>query len=92
MDVFGPEPYFKVRISLKGAWAVSGKISSADEAKALAAATDGEAVISSVTQEEKKQNPPRLFDLTSLQRMANTLFASPPRRRWTSPRSCTKRG
>lgn len=46
-----------------------------EEAEALRAACAGaEAVCASVTREQKKEAPPRLYDLTTLQREANRIF------------------
>ena len=39
-----------------------------------AACADGPAVCTSVTREQKKEAPPKLYDLTTLQREANRLF------------------
>ena len=47
----------------------------ADDAKALKAACEtAQAVCVSVTREKKTEQPPRLYDLTTLQREANRLF------------------
>ena len=72
---FKKEQYFTVDISCNGMYAVSGKINSREEAeKTASACQDGKAVITSVTNEEKAVMPPRLYDLTSLQRDANRYF------------------
>ena len=52
-----------VRLTLGGAEAVSEKIAAPEEAEALRAACAGaEAVCASVTREQKKEAPPRLYD------------------------------
>ena len=72
---FKKEKYHHVRLTLDGAEAVSERITSPEEAEALrAACADGPAVCTSVTREQKKEAPPKLYDLTTLQREANRLF------------------
>ena len=67
--------YYHVRLHIGGAEAASAKISEADKANKLKAACEASrAVCTSVTREKKTVAPPRLFDLTSLQREANRLF------------------
>ena len=64
-----------VRLDLSGAEAASGRISDKAEADALKGACEAEtAVCVSLTREKKTAAPPKLFDLTSLQREANRLF------------------
>ena len=73
--LFRKEKYHHVRLTLGGAEAVSEKIAAPEEAEALRAACAGaEAVCASVTREQKKEAPPRLYDLTTLQREANRIF------------------
>ena len=75
ITMFRKEKYHHVRLTLGGAEAVSEKIAAPEEAEALRAACAGaEAVCASVTREQKKEAPPRLYDLTTLQREANRLF------------------
>ena len=51
------------------------KVKTEDEAKMIAAACDKkQAVVSSVTRETKTVNPPKLYDLTTLQREANRYY------------------
>ena len=72
ITMFRKEKYHHVRLTLGGAEAVSEKIAAPEEAEALRAACAGaEAVCASVTREQKKEAPPRLYDLTTLQREAN---------------------
>lgn len=64
-----------MRLALDGTEAVSERITSPEEAETLrAACADGPAVCTSVTREQKKEAPPKLYDLTTLQREANRLF------------------
>lgn len=72
---FQKEKYHHVRIATGDLEAISERIPGADDAQAMQTAChEGQAVCVSVTQEQKTQNPPKLFDLTSLQREANRLF------------------
>jgi DNA topoisomerase-3 len=51
------------------------KVKSEEEAKQIAAACDGkQAAVSLVKKERKTVNPPKLYDLTTLQREANRFF------------------
>ena len=75
ITMFRKEKYHHVRLTLGGAEAVSEKIAAPEEAETLRAACAGaEAVCASVTREQKKEAPPKLYDLTTLQREANRLF------------------
>ena len=72
---FQKEKYYHVRLDLSGAEAASGRISDKAEADALKGACEaGKAVCVSLTREKKTAAPPKLFDLTSLQREANRIF------------------
>ncbi|HGM1346899.1 TPA: DNA topoisomerase 3 [Clostridioides difficile] len=72
---FKKEKYYIVRLSLGGAEASSERIRAAEEAQALKTACEtSQAVCVSLTREKKTEQPPRLFDLTSLQREANRIF------------------
>ena len=72
---FKKEKYYHVRLCLSGAEAASGKISDRQKADALKAACEAEtAVCVSLTKEKKITAPPKLFDLTSLQREANKIY------------------
>ena len=72
---FQKEKYHHVRLKVTGAEAVSEKITSPEDAQAVRAACDGQkAVCTSVVREQKKEQPPKLYDLTTLQREANRMF------------------
>ena len=72
---FQKEKYYHVRLDLSGAEAASERISDKAEADALKGACETEtAVCVSLTREKKTAAPPKLFDLTSLQREANRIF------------------
>ena len=75
ITTFKKEKYYHVRLSLSGVEAASAKIHVADEAGNLKAACEAaQAVCISVTREKKTVAPPKLFDLTSLQREANRIY------------------
>ena len=75
ITLFHKEKYHLLRLTLDGAEAVSEKFTDPVEAEQAAAACKGAAVTcTSVTKEQKKEQPPKLYDLTTLQREANRLF------------------
>ena len=72
---FKKEKYHHVRLKVDGAEAVSEKIAAQEDAQAVhEACAGGHAVCSSVIREEKKEQPPKLYDLTTLQREASRIF------------------
>jgi DNA topoisomerase-3 len=85
IDAFEPETYFQVdaRFGLDGPRAYTGRwfegkedrTSERERADAVAAAAGGApATVESVKRTERKTRPPLLYDLTSLQRDANSRF------------------
>ena len=75
ITTFCKEKYFNIHVENDGLRADMEKIKSEDEAKTIAAACDKkQAVVSSVRRETKTVNPPKLYDLTTLQREANRYF------------------
>ena len=75
ITTFKKEKYYHVRLSLSGAEAASERISNKAEADALKTTCEASrAVCTSLVKEKKTAAPPKLFDLTSLQREANRLF------------------
>ncbi|HEX5556403.1 MAG TPA: DNA topoisomerase 3 [Gaiellales bacterium] len=85
IDAFEPETYFQVdaRFGLDGPRAYTGRwfegkqdrTSERERAEAVAAAATGApATVESVKRTERKTRPPLLYDLTSLQRDANSRF------------------
>lgn len=72
---FKKERYFMVHLLCGGLDAVTGRIDEQDKAEEiLRACQKGQALVVSVKQEEKSVYPPKLYDLTTLQRDANRLF------------------
>ena len=75
ITLFKKEKYHHVRLQVDGAEAVSEKFTDPAEAEQVKADCAGAPVIcTSVTREQKKEQPPKLYDLTTLQREANRLF------------------
>ena len=75
ITLFHKEKYHLLRLTLDGAEAVSEKFTDPAEAEQAAAMCKGAAITcTSVTKEQKKEQPPKLYDLTTLQREANRLF------------------
>ena len=73
--LFRKEEDHYVRLALEGAEAVSDRIVSPEDAQAIRDACDGQrAVCVSLVREKKTENPPKLYDLTTLQREANRVF------------------
>ena len=73
--LFRKEKYHHVRLALEGTEAVSDRIVSPEDAQAIRDACDGQrAVCVSLVREKKTEKPPKLYDLTTLQREANRLF------------------
>ena len=72
---FQKEKYFNVHVEKDGFTADMEKVKSEEEAKQIAGACDKkEASVSSVKRESKTANPPKLYDLTTLQREANRYY------------------
>ena len=75
ISTFHKEKYFNVHIGKDNLTADLEKVKTEDEAKAIAAACDKkQAVVSSLKKETKTVNPPKLYDLTTLQREANRYY------------------
>ena len=73
--LFRKEKYHHVRLKLEGAEAVSEKIPVMEDAQTIRDACDGQqAVCVSLVREKKTEKPPKLYDLTTLQREANRVF------------------
>ncbi len=72
---FQKEKNYLTRLALPGAEASSERITDKSKAETLKTACEqSQAVCTSVTREKKTVSPPKLFDLTSLQREANRIF------------------
>ena len=72
---FQKEKYYMAHILMDGMDAATGRIDDKAKADEIAGACrDGQALTTSVVKEEKAVMPPKLYDLTTLQRDANRLF------------------
>ncbi|MDL2302687.1 DNA topoisomerase 3, partial [Lachnospiraceae bacterium OttesenSCG-928-D06] len=72
---FEKEQYFMAHILMDGIDAATERIDNKNKAEEImGACLNGQALVSSVVKEEKSIAPPKLYDLTTLQREANRLF------------------
>ena len=72
---FKKEPYYTAHILMDGIDAAAESTSDKAQAENIAAACESKAAtVVSVTKEKKTVQPPKLYDLTTLQRDANRLF------------------
>ena len=72
---FKKEQYYLAHILMNGIDAATERIDDKTHAESIAAACEGgAATVVSVKKEEKTVQPPKLYDLTTLQRDANRLF------------------
>ena len=72
ISTFQKEKYFNIHIGKGNLTADLEKVKTEEEAKRIAAACEKkQAVVSSLKRETKTVNPPKLYDLTTLQREAN---------------------
>jgi DNA topoisomerase-3 len=72
---FVKEKFYTVRLEMGGITAESERLNSQAEAEAIQTACDkNQAVCVSVKCDQRAENPPKLFDLTVLQREANRIF------------------
>ena len=72
---FKKEPYYMAHILMDGVDAATERIDDKAQAEGIAVACGGKAAaVVSVTKEKKTVQPPKLYDLTTLQRDANRLF------------------
>ena len=72
---FVKEPYYKVELSGAGVVAVSEQMAQEQDADTMQAACDGQcAVVGSIERKRVEKKPPKLYDLTTLQREANRYY------------------
>src|SRR5699024_10580756 len=75
ISVFKPEPYYTVHLTCNGFSLIGEKQKDKAQAMAILQACDGQNVtIESVEKKQKAEKPPKLYDLTTLQREANKLL------------------
>lgn len=72
---FVKEPYYKVELSGAGVVAASEQMAQEQDADTVQAACDGQcAVVGSIERKRVEKKPPKLYDLTTLQREANRYY------------------
>lgn len=72
---FKKEQYYHVRLALDGCEAISEKFTTEAEVQAVQVACENaEVICTEVVREQKKEQPPKLYDLTTFQREANRIF------------------
>ena len=72
---FVKEPYYKVELSGAGVVAASEQMAQEQDADTVQAACDGQcAVVGSIESKRVEKKPPKLYDLTTLQREANRYY------------------
>ena len=71
IEGFKPETFYTVAVNCGGVSIYSERISDKSEADALADICTGELHVAKVERREKRESPPALYDLTTLQREAN---------------------
>lgn len=76
ISFFKKEKYFTAMLDINGVKAETERIDNEDTAKEVITACEhSQAVCVSVKKEQNTEKPPKLFDLTSLQRAANRLYS-----------------
>ena len=75
ISTFKKEKFHHVKLDLNGVEALSERFQHLSQAQsALGSCSESPVVCTSVVREQKKENPPKLYDLTTLQREANRTF------------------
>lgn len=75
IENFRSEPFYTVVLKLDGFEAFSDKLKNKDDAEKLKSLCQGSpANVKEIQTQEKMENPPKLYDLTTLQREANRLL------------------
>lgn len=75
ISTFKPEPFYTVHLTCNGFSLIGEKLKDKAQATAILKVCDSQDVlIENVEQKEKSEKPPKLYDLTTLQREANKLL------------------
>lgn len=75
IETFQKQKYFNIHLDLDGMDVVLEKVFEEEKAKQIQGECDGNtAVVTEVKTETKRINPPKLYDLTTLQREANRYY------------------
>lgn len=75
IDAFTPEPFYTVHLDCGSFTATGDKLKEKSTAESFCSACAGnDALVKAVERRDKSERPPKLYDLTSLQRDANRLL------------------
>ena len=74
IGAFKPEPFYTAELNFGDFDAASEKFKNKADADAALLAVNGDAVVKAVTNKEKSEKAPALYDLTTLQRDANRIL------------------
>ena len=74
IGAFKPEPFYTAELNFGDFDAASEKFKNKTDADAALLAVNGDAVVKAVTNKEKSEKAPALYDLTTLQRDANRIL------------------
>lgn len=74
IGAFKPEPFYTAELNFGDFDAASKKFKNKADADAALLAVNGDAVVKTVTNKEKSEKAPALYDLTTLQRDANRIL------------------
>lgn len=76
ISAFVPEPFYTIQLECGGAMLISDRIKDKAIAKALleSCKKEQQIMVTSIEKKKKAENPPALYDLTSLQREANRIL------------------
>ena len=75
ISMFKKEKFHHVKLDLSGVEVLSERFQDLSQAQsAFVSCSESPVVCTSVVREQKKENPPKLYDLTTLQREANRVF------------------
>ncbi|WP_409968038.1 DNA topoisomerase 3 [Bengtsoniella intestinalis] len=75
IKAFVPQPFYTVQLDCDGLVLAGDKLEAKNQAEGIASVMNGKnLVISTVETKEKSEKPPKLYDLTTLQREANKLL------------------
>ena len=73
IDAFKPEPFYTIELDFGSFTATSGRYKDKNDARNLMNHMGDVALVNTVSVKEKTENPPLLYDLTTLQRDANRI-------------------
>jgi len=73
IDAFKPEPFYTIELDCGAFTATSGRYKDKRDAQNLIHHMGDVALVNTVSVKEKTENPPQLYDLTTLQRDANRI-------------------